>query len=45
VSYGVAESIDEFDIESEISLAAGTSRAIEVDITNIKDEALTDIPG
>lgn len=43
VNYGVAERIDEFDVESDISLAEGTSRAIEVDITNIRDETLTDI--
>ena len=43
LNYEVSESIDEFDVESNISLTAGSSGAIEVDITNTKDEILSDI--
>lgn len=43
MNYEVAESIDEFDIESNISISAGSSKAIEVDITNTKDETLSDV--
>ncbi|MDZ7689355.1 MAG: hypothetical protein U5J64_11720 [Halobacteriales archaeon] len=43
INYGVSERIDEFDVESNISLTAGSSRAVEVEITNTKDETLTDI--
>lgn len=43
VNYEVAESRDEFDVESDISLTAGSSEAVEVEITNIKDETLSDI--
>jgi len=43
LNYEVSERRDEFDVESNIILTAGSSGAIEVDITNTKDETLSDI--
>ncbi len=43
VNYEVAERIDEFELETDVSLAAGSSTDIEVEVTNIKDETFTDI--
>jgi len=43
LNYQVAERIDEFDVQSDISLTAGSGKAVEVEITNIRDEALSDI--
>ena len=43
LNYDVAESIDEFDIESDIRLTEGSSEEIEVDITNAEDETLSNI--
>jgi len=43
VNYDVAERTDEFDLETDVSLAAGSSTDIEVEVTNIKDETFTDV--
>ncbi len=43
VGYNVDERQDEFDVESDITLASGESRAVEVEITNIRDESFEDV--
>ncbi len=43
VNYEVAEEIDEFALESNTSIAAGSSGPVEIEVTNIRNETLTDI--
>ena len=43
VSYEVAERIDEFALESNTTIAAGSSGSVEIEVTNIRNETLTDI--
>jgi hypothetical protein len=43
VSYDIAEETDEFALGSNVSIAAGSSDSVEIEVTNILNETLTDI--
>lgn len=43
VNYEVAESSDEFSLESNASIAAGSSGSVEIEVTNIQNETFTNI--
>lgn len=43
IEYNVGEERDEFELESDLSVEAGSSESAEIEITNIDNQTLTDI--